>query len=181
MSGISFRRAVTKDAAAIGAVHVLSWRETYAELLPAALIDGLSVAARTAMWQALIAEPAAWGGAAVCVAESDGEIIGFACCGAQRDDRLRELGFGGEFGAVYVLESHQGLGVGRALMHRMARTLAGRGHRAASLWVLRENLAARGFYEKLGGAALMEKVEKQSGIALNEIAYGWDDFAALLR
>jgi hypothetical protein len=96
MDAISFREAKPDDAVAIGLLHVASWRETYAGLLPARVLDGLSAQARSAMWRAVLDDPAGYGGTAVFVAECDGRMIGFGACGDQRDEGLRKRGFDGE-------------------------------------------------------------------------------------
>jgi ribosomal protein S18 acetylase RimI-like enzyme len=180
MAAISFRQATSSDAAAIGALHVASWRETYAGILPDDVLNGLSADERSDMWRDVLNDPAMFGGAAVFVAEGDAEIVGFGACGGQRDEGLKEQGFAGEIGAIYVLRSHQRAGVGKALISLMAGKLIDQGRSAASLWVLRDNLGARSFYERLGGALVGERVEEQSGVMLAEVAYGWND-PALVR
>ena len=45
------REATSKDAAAIAAIHVKSWRAAYAGILPAAFLDGLSEEEYTAFWE----------------------------------------------------------------------------------------------------------------------------------
>lgn len=179
MDALAFRAARPEDAILIGALHVASWRETYAGLLPASVLDGLSAEARAAMWRKVLNDPAAWGEASVFVAESGGTIVGFGACGDQRDAALQAQGYDGEIGAIYVLQSHQRTGAGRILMRLMARALLAQGKGAASLWVLRENEAARGFYERLGGTIVGEKAEEQAGATLTELAYGWRDLPAL--
>ena len=47
--------------------------------------------------------------------------------------------------------------------------------------MLRENAAARCFYERLGGIIVCEREEEQSGATLVEVAYGWRDLSLLLR
>jgi hypothetical protein len=42
------------------------------------------------------------------------------------------------------------------------------------LWVLRENEAARGFYEHMGGVEFDQKQEMFAGISTDQIAYGWE-------
>ena len=181
MDAIRFREAKSSDAAAIGIVHVASWRETYAGLLPGEILDGLSAEARSAMWRAVLDDPAASFGAAVFVAESEGGIVGFGACFDQRDEALKARGFDGEFGAIYVLRSRQRAGVGRALMGLMAQGLLDRGRTAASLWVLRENESARSFYERLGGVPDGEKAAEEAGVMVTEVAYGWSDLSPLVR
>jgi len=176
-----FRAAGPADAAAIGRLHVASWRETYAGLLPASSLAALSAQSRSTMWQAVIEDPACFGGAAVFVAETGSAIAGFACCGNQRDPELADRGFGGEIGALYVLRTHQRLGVGRALMRMAARSLIERRYEGAALWVLETNRSARSFYETLGGMPAGAKIEEQGGATLREVAYGWSNLALLDR
>ena len=177
---VDYRLATAGDTSAIGALHVMSWRETYAGLLPQKMLDGLSAESRAAMWATVLDAPSSPIGTRVYVAESQGEIVAFGACGGQRDDAMRERGFAGEIGAIYILRSQQGGGMGRALMSLMARDLMARPVSGASLWVLRENVGARGFYEDLGGAIITEKEVAESDTNLHEVAYGWLDLAHLI-
>ena len=70
-------------------------------------------------------------------------------------------------------------GIGRALMREMARALHAHGLRAVSLWVLRENITARSFYERQGGEWVAEKEDRRGRFVLVEDAYGWRDLAHL--
>lgn len=181
MDAIGFRAAIPQDAEALGALHVACWRETYAGLLPAAILADLSAAARAAMWRAMLEDPAAHGGASLVVAESGGVLVGFGACGAQRDAAFEARGFGGDIGAVYVLRAHQRAGTGARIMALLAKALLGRGLRGASLWVLRENEPARAFYAHLGGTVIGEKTGEQAGGIRTELAYGWRDLTPLTR
>jgi ribosomal protein S18 acetylase RimI-like enzyme len=180
MPMVDYRFATAEDAAAIGALHVTSWRETYTGLLPQEKLVSLSSDSRTAMWTIVISAPARPDGTRVYVAEIAGEIVGFGACGGQRDEAMRERGFAGEFGAIYILRSQQGAGVGRTLMTLMARDLDGRSMASAGLWVLRDNFAARGFYEGLGGTIITEREVADGDMTLHEVAYGWPDLAPLI-
>ena len=181
MDAINFRSATPADARALGALHVASWRETYAGILPDHMLARLSVAARAAMWAGILGDPEAHAGTAVFLAEDRKRLVGFGSCGRQRDEALAGSGFTGEIGAIYVLRSHQNLGVGRALMRLMAQALLRADCRAASLWVLRENLVAGNFYERLGGTIVGEKTDAAPEISLVETAYGWGDLSVLAR
>jgi predicted GNAT family acetyltransferase len=131
------------------------------------------------MWRSVLSGPVQWDGTNVFVAEHGRDIVAFGACGAQRDEKFREQGFDAEIGAIYVLEAEQRAGIGRTLMHLMAKSLLGSGRKAASLWVISKNTRARAFYEKLGGALLGEKFEELSGATLIEVGYGWNDLATL--
>lgn len=181
MNAIRLRRAAPADAAALGALHVASWHETYAGILPDEMLADLSVEARSAMWGKVLHDPAAFGDTAVFLAEDGNRMIGFGSCGRQRDTTLADAGFSGEIGAIYVLRSHQNRGTGRAILAAMSGFLSALGHEAASLWVLRENGPARTFYEALGGEIIGEKTDEQAEATLIEVAYGWRDLSSLVR
>jgi len=180
MPRVDHRMATIDDASAIGAVHVASWRETYAGLLPQDMLDGLSAEGRAAMWATVLDAPASYNGTRVYVAERAGEILGLGACGGQHDAAMRERDFAGEIGAIYILRAQQGVGVGRGLMNLMARDLMARPMFGASLWVLRENVGARRFYEGLGGTIIVEKEVAEGNTPLHEIAYGWPDLTHLI-
>ena len=179
MSAARLRPAVLADAAAIGAVHVASWRETYSGLVPDAMLAELSVERWAAMWEDLLGDPAIREKMAILVAEDEGRIVGIGGCGPQRDEALSKSGFTGEFGMIYVLRSHHGRGLGRSIMTALARSLVDLGHEKAGLWVLRENEMARRFYERLGGTIVGERAGEHSGTPLVDLAYGWSDLAVL--
>jgi ribosomal protein S18 acetylase RimI-like enzyme len=179
MEAISFREANPEDASAIGAMHVESWRETYPGILPDRLLNSLSAESRSSMWAEVLSDPAAFDLTAVFIAEDAGRVVGFGACCEQRHPALKEQGFDGEVGSVYVLRSYQRAGIGKALMALMARNLVSRGRRGASLWVLRENFPARDFYERLGARMLGERAEGVRGTTRIEVAYGWSELSSL--
>lgn len=133
------------------------------------------------MWRTVLKDPASLGGASVFVAETEGEIVAFAACGAQRDEALRNMGFESEIGAIYVRRMQQRAGAGHSLMSMVARKLMDANRKSAALWVLRENATARSFYEHLGGTLIAERVEDFRGNVLTEVAYGWRDLSVLSR
>ena len=167
------RKATTRDAQQLGAVHVAAWKETYTGLLPREMLSALTVESRSAMWAHILANPAASDDTVVFLAEDQGTVIGFGACGRQRDRRLGAQGFDAEISALYVLRSHQHQGIGQDLMRAMATELQSGGFAAIALWVLRENAAARRFYQRLGGEILGEKEDQRGDTTLIEVAYGW--------
>ncbi|MDH7974024.1 GNAT family N-acetyltransferase [Sphingomonas sp. AR_OL41] len=179
MGGINLRKATRGDAAALGALHVASWREAYSGIMPDAMLAGISVEARTAMWDEVLGDPEAFGGTSVFVAEDSGRMVGFGSCGGQRDPALARAGFDGEITALYVLRSHQKRGVGRSIMSAMAERLSALGYSGLGLWVLRDNVPARAFYEGLDGTIVGEKSDKRFAGALVEVALGWSDLPDL--
>ena len=148
IGGVEVRQARVGDAAGIAAVHVASWQHAYRGLVPAGLLEPLSVPARTQRWaQNLDGTPA---GAATFVAELDGAVIGFASIGASRDE---DADGAGELWALYLHHRYWGAGHGHVLHAHAVRALAATGVAEATLWVLTSNERARGFYERHGWAA----------------------------
>ncbi|MYB75963.1 MAG: GNAT family N-acetyltransferase [Chloroflexi bacterium] len=165
------RKASTQDAAAIARVHVNTWRTTYAGILPADFLAGLSYANSESNWsQALTADRP---GESVFVAETDaGEIVGFANGAPEREsDPL----YRGEIYSIYLLAAYQRMGVGRRLFTALAQRLRQDGLESFLLWVLKDNLLARRFYESLGGTYLTEKTITIGETDLIEVSYGWRD------
>ncbi len=177
----TIRRATLADAPRLAAVHVAAWRESYAGLVPDAMLSSLSVEGRTAMWGNILREARASASTVVYVAEHDEELVGFGSCGAQRAGELRVKGYDSEISALYVLRAFQRCGVGSRLVNVMATDLSRRRFRAVGLWVLRDNPAGRRFYERYGGHVMSEREEVSEGGALVEVAYGWTDLTVLVR
>jgi GNAT superfamily N-acetyltransferase len=168
------RAAGAADAPAIGRVHVESWRTTYPGLLPDSYLATMDQADHAARWERLLGRRDSRHVA--LVAELDGEVVGFASAGPDRDgDRV----FDGELYAIYLLERVQGRGVGRALVETSAEGLHQRGARGMRVWVLRDNRPARAFYEHLGGQYLRERTLEFDQVVVPEVSYGWPDVRRL--
>ena len=85
-----------------------------------------------------------------------------------------------EIATLYVLRSAQGTGLGRALFTAGARVMAARGAGVLVLWVLRDNLHARGFYERLGGVVDRAGEEFVGGAVVPSVRYRWPDLKGWL-
>lgn len=155
-------------------MHVDSWRTTYAGLMPDDFLAGLAYDAQERRWAGILAVqgPASF----VYVVEQGGEMVGFASGGREREG---DPTYTGELYAIYLLEEHQRRGLGRVLVGAVASRLAEAGHRSMLVWVLKENIAARGFYEHLGGAFLRSARRDVAGLELEEAGYGWLDLDPL--
>lgn len=109
-------------------------------------LDQLDVGRRAEVWAHLISS--ADEHSRTYLAELDGGgIIGFANAAPSRDADASDHG---EIPAVYVHPDSWGAGTGRALMEAARAWLVQAGFRSASLWVLADNIRARGFYETDG-------------------------------
>ena len=169
------REATLEDVPGIARVHVDSWRTTYKGIVPQRILDELKYEEREELWRRALSPNNA---SFVYVAEgADGQIVGFASGGPARQDAPNHES---ELYAIYLLQEHQGRGIGRQLFNEVVRTLVDRGVRSVAIWVLADNPAC-GFYEAMGGRKVYERQEEVEGMVLDEIGYGWDDISTLGR
>jgi GNAT superfamily N-acetyltransferase len=170
MAGVVVRPARDDDAAAIARVHWQSWQETYAGLMPQALLDATTLELRLAQWPEWLA--AHRQNAMPLVAELDGAVSGIALVAPARDP---SLGTPLELGLCYVLAAAHRRGVGRALVGGCAGWLAARGGGAVGLWVVDGNDRAEAFYTAMGARRTgVVRTETVRGHELAEFAMAWD-------
>ena len=170
---ITVRRADLSDATAIGAVHVAAWRSAYPGILPDAYLATLSPTRMALHYRAAIAS-----GALVMVAAPAGQgprVVGFTTAGPARTAGLGDA----EIETLYVLDDWRDQGLGRRMMQAAASQLVARGHGSAFVWVLRDN-PSRWFYRHLGGQPAAEGQTRLAGVALPQVAYGWNPIDRLL-
>ncbi|MBD0711998.1 hypothetical protein BU197_27730 [Streptomyces sp. CBMA291] len=163
------REAFPEDAAGIAAVHVLSWRAAYRELLPGPYLASLDVAERAARWRTRLGAPDR--PRVLLATDGGGRVVGFVCFRAWPGEEFAP-GTTAEVAALYALPEVWGRGVGRALLAESARALAQDGFRTAALWVPAGNARARRFYEAAGwrpdGTVATEET---GGVLLDELRY----------
>lgn len=161
------------DAAALAEVHVRSWRETYAGLLPDTYLQRMSPGLYARRWRRQLSRAQA--GQVVLAAESPAGLVAY-CAGA-----LAENGRDGEVFTLYVLARAQGGGLGARLLRTAGRALQANGARGLKVWVLNGNAKARGFYAHLGGVPVDERDVNGWGGGLRETLYRWSDLGVLTR
>ncbi len=171
------REAQTEDAGPIAKVHIDSWRTSYADLVPAAFLAGMSYQDREAAWVDTLVTR----NPQTCnfvVETNEGEILGFAGGGPEREgDQI----YPGELYYVYLLQQYQRRGLGQLLVAAVAQRLLADEFNSMLLWVLKDNHPARRFYESLGGELIGQKVQDITigGAKFVEVAYGWKDISVL--
>lgn len=162
------------DIPAIAIVHVDAWRTTYRGIVPDSYLADLTYESKESLWTLILGTPA--DKSFVYVAEDRaGQVVGFASSGPTRPNNPT---YAGELYAIYILEPHQGQGIGRQLVTASADSLAHAGITSMLIWVFADN-PARHFYEALGGQRVSEKQIDFGGAMLTEVAYGWLNTSAL--
>jgi ribosomal protein S18 acetylase RimI-like enzyme len=157
------RRASATDADGIARVQERGWQIAYRHVFPVAELDRGGFIQSRRWRDRLERPPAGW---STFVAVRDGEVIGFASVGPNRD----EHGLG-ELYAIYVDPDDWSTGAGRALIAEGERQLSSE-YAEGTLWVLENNPRARRFYEEAGwredGG---RKAEERWGVRAPEVRY----------
>ena len=156
------RPATPADADTIEQIRIRCWQLAYRHVFPAAALDALELDPSRGR-RRLERPPPGW---ATLVAEARGRVVGFASTGPSRDE-----GGIGELYAIYVDPDEWSRGAGRTLLTAAEAQLAAE-YVEATLWVLEENVRARGFYEAAGwygdgGRQILELL----GVAAPEVRY----------
>jgi ribosomal protein S18 acetylase RimI-like enzyme len=167
------RKASVTDAKGIAKVHVDSWRTTYKNIIPDEFLEKLSYDQRTELWIKNISKECNY----VFVAENnEGEIVGFADGGRRETNNVENSG---DLTSIYVLETYQGLGIGKQLMKQLFLQFEELGFNRIFVEVLEKN-KSRFFYEANGAELLKSEKIKIAGAELNLLVYEWNDIGNLL-
>ncbi len=158
------RTARRGDARRMGQIHVDSWRETYASLLPAELLVNLS-ADREASRYVRTIETFRPGFAALVACDSSGLVAGFLTMGPSR----HQAGYG-EIYTLYVDPNHVGQGIGSALFRHAVREAAfdrAGGFDGIEIRVLKGNPATQ-FYRRMGAHKTGELAARFGNVPITE-------------
>ncbi|MGW1541557.1 N-acetyltransferase family protein [Streptomyces sp. NPDC002309] len=168
MTGPRVRELALADCGRVAEIRVGGWRSAYRGLMPQSYLDALSVRQDADRRRARFGQGD--GTVVNLVAERAGEVVGWACHGPYRDGEVRTAD--AELYAIYVHPERYGEGIGHALLSESVRRCRASGHRRMLLWVLRDNTAARRFYERAGFAAdgAQEPFEVD-GVQVPEVRY----------
>ena len=141
---IVVRDAGADDLAAIAALFLSCWHDTYAGFLPMDVIDLYDADGARALWRPALEGRSA--DASVLVAEQAGAgVLGVARVGTDPDEPAA-----GHVFSLYVRPDTHGLGVGTRLLAATDEQFRRHGLDQATLWVFAANAAALGFYARLG-------------------------------
>jgi L-amino acid N-acyltransferase YncA len=172
---IAIRRATPQDAPAIARVRIDCWRLAYRGLVPDAYLDGMQVDESTASWNRVLT--AGKNDTSVFVADNDGTVVGFSAGNMLQEPRFD---LNAELSAVYLRRDFEHAGIGRRLVAAVARAQQAHGANGLIVWVIAGNRRARTFFERLGGALLVEQPFEWDGMNLVEAGYGFRDIDALV-
>ncbi len=151
------RAATLKDVPGLARVHVQSWIETYTGLMPAEVLESITIQSRATQWRSTFEHDVG-----IFVAQLNDDIIGFCSVGLREHEA--------ELFTLYLFKAHHGTGIGKALWHQALEYAKIRGAQTMILWVLETN-PTRGFYEHQGGRLEGRKTEMLRDQELIEVSY----------
>jgi len=140
---LTVRAARAADLDAVVAVFLGCWRESYAAVLPARLVEGMTDERARALWTRVLT-----GGAGDVLVVESREASGNVVLAVAR------IGVGergeGMVHSLYVSPRAQGTGVGSRLLAAASDALRSAGSMTAHLWVFRDNAPSVAFYRHHG-------------------------------
>jgi len=142
---IELREATADDLDAVATLFLRCWRGSYADVLPAGVIEAFDAASARELWRPALEAPRP--GTRGVVAVDDARVVGVVRMGRDPDEPTA-----GHIFSLYVDPDVQGGGVGRRLLEAAVGWLRAEGPAEATLWVFEANARARGFYAAAGWA-----------------------------
>ena len=164
-NSVNIRRAQISDFPSIAAVQTESWRDTYADVLPADYLQNQIAADLERHWNTVEIQP----GDVVLVAEDDG-IIGFIAVWCRPEPFIDNL---------HVRPSRRSAGVGAHLVRAAARQLSLQDRETAYLWVVADNERAIRFYERLGAVCTERALKPLFAHEALHVKMEWSDIPVL--
>jgi len=161
------------DAVALAKVHAASWKATYRGILPDTYLDTEVDLERAEYWHSALNSQRY---RIVKLARMSGDVVGLIALHDDPDDQ----GYDFTIEHLHILPECKGQGLGRLLMKAAAETAQARGAKNMCLWVFEDNVAAIGFYERLGGVTDAHGTDKFAGGDAPDRRIGWHDLDALI-
>ena len=138
------RRANIEDTNRIAEIHVFGWRSAYRGIISDEYLLGkASVARRTMAFSKAIEEDSE----ETYVFDENGLVKAFMTIGNCRNEDKKDAF---ELWGIYVEPMLKGQGIGAQLIDYCEKQAIERGYKEIVLWVFKENISARRFYEKMG-------------------------------
>jgi ribosomal protein S18 acetylase RimI-like enzyme len=167
VANIYYREANVADCPGVANVHVRAWRESFAEIVPQAFLDKMSVEKRALAFAERFCDESY----RMYVAEVPKRgIVGFVDFGEPRE---RIAAYETELYAIYILPEFQRRGVGRRLFDLGVEALIKDGKSSMYLLAL-EVSPYKSFYEKMGGRVVGRKRIELEAVMFEAEVHGWD-------
>lgn len=169
LADASVRVARETDTPAVGLVQATVWREAYAAVLPAEVLETFEPQAFAAVWRQSLAAPPQ-GVYRLLAACAGDQVVGFAAIGPSQDPDASPGT--GELSALGVHPQARRVGHGSRLLNAAVDTLRGAGADRLHTWVLAGDEATRAFLLAAGlnpDGAFRDRVVSPDGETAREV------------
>ena len=162
---MKIRTATKADLPEIASLHIQSWRNAYAEVLPKDFLGDPIEREFTRYWHDIDL-----GDEDVVMVAEDDDLLGFIAVWCRPTPYIDNL---------HVKPSLRSKGIGSALLISAVEELLARGHKTAYLWVFTRNQKAVRFYERMGGIVAEKAPQDIFGYSIPSLKIQWKDLATL--
>jgi len=145
MADVSVRPARPGDAAEVARIQIDTWRQAYASILPAPVLDGLSVDAATEAWRDAITTPPSTRHHVLVALEKEW-LVGFTAIAPDDDETTAA------FGPLLVEPRWGRRGHASRLLAAAVDHARGDGLARAVIWLPEADNVSRGFFTSAGWA-----------------------------
>ena len=142
--GVFIRRAKISDCKTIGFIHVESCKAAYKGIIPDSVLNSVSAKRMADYYYRVLVKKAQ----DVVLIFKDDKPAGYMSLIEYRNKNNNYSAM--QVYRIYLLPSYRHQGLGTELINWGIKEAKDKGHSKLFLWVIKENLSARKFYEKLG-------------------------------
>ncbi|MDO4283620.1 MAG: GNAT family N-acetyltransferase [Clostridia bacterium] len=157
------RKMEKSDIEQVVDINVSCWKRVYKGMIADEFLDSIDREQRIKK----ILER--YGEFPYIVADNGKEVVGFCRYGDSRENE----DYDSEIVALYVYPDMLKQGIGSLMFNFVVKEFKKQGKKKMIIWCLKENDNARGFYEKMGGTLIGEKLKQIGEKSYMEVAYGY--------
>ncbi|WP_373845349.1 GNAT family N-acetyltransferase [Clostridium sp.] len=140
---VKIRKATLKDVNTISNIYALSWKSAYKGIVPQKYLDEL----KSNFWVSSFQNWIKYNILTVQIICENELPVGCVAYGKGRDIKFSDWG---EIVSIYLLPDYFRKGYGQKLLQTAIIDMKIKGYKDCYLWVLKENINARDFYESNG-------------------------------
>ena len=164
---MEIRRATQSDLKDIAAIHIESWKDAYADVLPAEFLTDKIDRELVHYWSEIEIK-----NEDVVLVAGEDSAVGFVAVWCRQTPFIDNL---------HVRPSYRSKKIGSALINAVAKVLIEQGHKTAYLWVFESNERAIRFYERLGGVQKEQSMKSIFGYKVLSRKIEWSDLTTICR
>lgn len=161
------RIATINDAKQLAKVKVDTWKTTYKGMVPEEYLNNLDYEEIAGKFVRFFEENNQSKFIYIYIDDATQEVGGYVWFGSPDED----FEYDSEIYALYVFDKYHKQGIGKQLINFAFGKFRDKGNKNLILWVIKDNLNARKFYEKMGGKLVKEKNKKIGGQDVKECGY----------